>query len=73
MCHRSFVRIITRKRGLCDHGHERLRGGGAKAKDKGILRDIDELTVSVSGEARECESRIQGESVASVVERVWSA
>ena len=31
--------------------------GGAKTKDKGMLREKDELTVSVSGEARECESR----------------
>ena len=29
--------------------------GGAKTKDKGMLRDIDELTVSVSGEDGECE------------------
>ena len=44
--------------------------GGAKTKDKGLLRNKDELTVSASWEARQCKSRSQGDSVASVVKSV---
>ena len=54
--------------------------GGAKKKDKGMLREKDEFTVrvsvekskSVNREVRECELHCR-DSVASVVERMWSA
>ena len=54
--------------------------GGAKTKDKGMLREKDEVTVrvsvekskSVNREVRECELHCR-DSVASVVERMWSA
>ena len=42
--------------------------GGAKTKDKGLLRDDKRINSSVSWEARECELRCR-DSVASVVER----
>ena len=48
---------------------EQMRDG-VKGKDKGMLREKDELRVSVSVEAKGCESRRQRRCV---VERVWSA
>ena len=60
----SFNRIVSRKRlawawprAVAEHVH-----GGAKTKVKGMLREKDELTVSVSWEVRECQLRSQ---------RVW--
>ena len=67
----SINRIVTRKRPAWPWpravaGHVR---GGAKRKDKGMLREKDELTVSVSQEVRECELR-RRESVVRVRESV---
>ena len=50
---------VTLATGGCEHVR-----GEAKTKDKGMLRDKDELTFSVSWEARECESKSQGVRIA---------
>ena len=49
----SFDRIVTRKDGLPDPGNERC----VVEKNKGILREKDELTVSASRKVREWELR----------------
>ena len=72
MYRRSFNRIVSRKRPAWpwprEHVVENVRGG-AKTNDKGMLRDKDELTVSVSWEVREGELRF-GESVVRVRENI---